>query len=454
MLSNLNTKPYSVIASSLLFVLASPVHAGFIDYFKDEDGSTNWQYVANFSSSVLILLLSITAITLFFSHRRARRANRELEEIRKFLEQRVRERTRLLQESEAYIKSIVDSMPLMLIGLNKDLNITQWNNWAESTTGIRSDLVIGKNLWEAYPTITLSPEQAKEVLREKKTVTIKHSQRGQYYFDITLYALQSNSDTGLVVLVDDVTKQSKAENMLVQRDKMSSMGELAAAMAHDINLPLQAILEKLQAIRQVAPGSSNDKIDSLVNNAAEYGRQASAIINNLLVFSRSQGDKQQLAHIPDIIDHTIELAESVLADISGLKFNDIVIEKHYERNLPSIPSYVSELQQVFLSLFRHACHSLGKAERENFNPKITVDVSEFYDSLWIKIQHNGRGLTNEEQQTIFEPFFQDITEETTGDVENRLSFSYFIITEHHHGNMAVTSDINVGTTFHIQLQLR
>ena len=162
MLSNLNTKPYSVIAFSLLFVLASPVHAGFIGYFKDEDGSTNWQYVANFSSSVLILLLSITAITLFFSHRRARRANRELEEIRKFLEQRVREHTRLLQESEAYIKSIVDSMPLMLIGLNKDLNITQWNNWAESTTGIRSDLVIGKNLWEAYPTITLSPEQAKD----------------------------------------------------------------------------------------------------------------------------------------------------------------------------------------------------------------------------------------------------------------------------------------------------
>lgn len=468
-------KPLKLIWLTPFLILGSPAHAALIDYFKDEDGSTNWQYVANFSSSVLILLLSITAITLFFSHRRARRANQELEEIRKFLEQRVKERTatlnesnRLLEgevvqhketmarleESEAYIKSIVDSMPLMLIGLNKDLNITQWNNWAESTTGIRSELVIGKNLWEAYPTITLSPEQAREVLNEKKSITIKHSQRGQYYFDITLYALQSNNDTGLVVLVDDVTKQSKAENMLIQRDKMSSMGELASAMAHDINIPLQAILDNLQSVKQVASSDSHPEIDLLLQTAAGHGRQASAIVNNLLLFSRTQGDKQQLAHIPDIIDHTLELAQSVLADISGLKFNNIVIEKHYEDNLPGIPSYVSELQQVFLSLLRHACHSLGKADKENFQPKITVDVSEFYDSLWIKIQHNGRGLTTDEQQTIFEPFFQELTEEYAGELENRLSFSYFIITEHHHGHMAVTSDINVGTTFHIQLQLR
>ena len=77
----------------------------------------------------------------------------------------------------------------------------------------------------------------------------------------------------------------------------------------------------------------------------------------------------------------------------------------------------------------------------------------FYDSLWIKVQHNGKSLSGEEQQTIFEPFFQgELTEEDR--IENRLSFSYFIITEDHGGRMSVTSNVEIGTTFHIQLELR
>ena len=462
---------------------ADSAHAALIDYFKNEDGSTKWQYVANFSSSVLILLLSITVVTLLLSHRRERRANRALQELTNVLEQRVMKRTATLNESnqllqqsklalegeinqhketmqrlevsEAYIKSILDSMPLMLIGLNHEMKITQWNNWAESTTGISSDGALGRNLWEAYPTITLSPDQVQEVLNEKKSITIKHSQRGQYYFDITVYALQSSSETGIVILVDDITQQSKAENMLIQRDKMSSMGELAATMAHDINTPLQAILDSLKVVKEkVKVNGADPVISSKVNDAEENGIQAFAIINNLMHFSRGFSDDKEPADIPHIIDHTIELANSLLSDSSGLKFKNIAIKKQYEQGLPAIPCYESELQQVFLSLFRHACHSLGKVEHSGFTPTIAIDVNEFYDSLWIKIQHNGRGLSGEEQQIIFEPFFFGSSNGPMGEMENRLSFSYFIINEHHRGNMAVTSDVDIGSTFHIQLQLR
>lgn len=471
-----------ILLPALAFFYAHTANASLIQYFKDEEGRTNWQYVANFSSGVLILLLSAVVITLFFSHRRATRANRALEEIRGVLEQRVQERTanlaksnrllegeiahhkettELLRSSEAYIKNILESMPLMLVGLNQDNVITQWNKHAEELTGIGSNDAVGKDLWQAYPTITVAPDQVSQVLREQKPVTIKQSQRGQYYFDITIYPLQGHMETGLVILIDDVTQRTMAENMLIQRDKMSSMGELASTMAHDINIPLQAILEDIQGAQkllQAAGTASNDMVTpvhELLTDAAEKGRQATGTVANLLSFAHSHEDQKQLVLIPELVDHTIELAQDIISEPAGLRFRDITIERSYEDNLPQVPGYVSELQQVFLSLFRHACHALGKKVQEGVKPVVRVEIIECYDALWIKVQHNGVGLTSEEQQDIFEPFFKNTANDAHNiEASKRLSFSYFIITEHHRGQMAVTSDVNVGTTFHMQLQLK
>eukprot|EP00903_Cladosiphon_okamuranus_P004390 g4388.t1 len=301
---------HSLAGLSALF-FAAQSHAGFIDYFKEEDGSTNWQYIANFSSSVLILLLLITTIFLFFNMRRAYKANKELKLIRNSLEVRVKERTEalegevsehketaaLLRSSEAYIKSILDSMPLMLIGLNDDLEVTQWNTQAEKTTGVAIDKAMGKNLWDAYPTITVSPEKVREVLKKGESTTIKLSQRGQYYFDITLYPLVDQPETGIVIMVDDVTQQSKAANLLIQRDKFSAMGELASAMAHDISLPLRAIEKAIGSVKASleAPEAEKDNSQLLLqqlDGGLEDSRQASAIIKHLIEFANSESEKK------------------------------------------------------------------------------------------------------------------------------------------------------------------
>lgn len=462
-----------------------PTHARFIQYFKDENGETKWQYVANFSSSVLIILLSVALVTLFFSHSKKVRANKALKEIRDALEQRVKDRTatldksnqllkeantalngemeqhkettRLLQSSEAYIKNILQSMPSMLIGLDGDLNITQWNYCAEQITGISHEKALGNNLWQAYPTITISPEQIKDVLVSGISSTIKHSQRGQYYFDIRIFPLKGQLEHGVVIVIDNVTQRSLAENMLIQRDKMSSMGELASTMAHDIELPLRAISEDLDTILKTLPtstSSNDDKIPALLHDARERGNQVSSVIRNLLEFSRSQGDKKRLVSMTEIVDHAIDLANNTLSDPTGLRFSDITIERNYESKLPDIPCFVSEMQQVFLSLFRHCVHALAKANKQEQAPTIMVEVTERYDALWMKVQHNGLGLTAEEQQDIFEPFVNTWPiKQSTSEAENRLSFTHFILVDHHQGQIAITSDIDVGTTFHIQLQL-
>ena len=169
-------------------------------FVRHPDGSTNWQYVANFSSGILVIVLSLTALWLFFTRRQVNHYNFELEEIRTQLELRVKERTATLEaeigghrattarlrSSESYITSILRSMPLMLIGLSKENRITQWNHLAEEISGMPSDAVLGRDLWEAYPNITITPQQIQQALDDNKTLTIKYSQRGQYHFDITI----------------------------------------------------------------------------------------------------------------------------------------------------------------------------------------------------------------------------------------------------------------------------
>ncbi len=468
------------------------VFADVFWFVRQDNGETNWQYVANFSSGILIIALSLTAIRLAFTRRAARRYNRELEEIRAQLEDRVKERTAtldnansLLQQSnlaleeeitehrdtskklrlsESYITSILRSMPLMLIGLNKAGEITQWNSRAEEISSLPADKVLGKNLWQAYPTIAVTPEQIKQAQDEDKTLTVKYSQRGQYHFDITIYPLHDQLETGVVIMVDDVTQRVQSENMLVQRDKMSSMGEMASVMAHDINIPLQAILKDLQTVRQDLTEEHIDPIgiNELLDAALIRGRQAASVINNLVRFSDAGAGEKQLANIIEVMDHSVELAADVLSVTKGLRFKDVVINYNYADDLPQLRCHVPELQQVFLSLFRYSCYALGKVEDPEHTPSINIEISEFYEAIWVRVQHNGLGMTTEEQQLVFEPFFANSHADKDSAVESakqsgageRLSFAQFIIAEQHQGQIAVTSDINIGTTFHIQLPLQ
>jgi len=449
-----------VIAAIILYNITFCAHADIFAIYRNPNGSTKWQYVANTTLSILILSLSIVAIFLLIANRRAGRANRELTDIKITLEERVAQRTASLIETtahlknrEEYITSILESMPIMLIGLNHKMEIIQWNHVAETSTGRPIASVLGKNLWDAYAAITVIPEQVTQVLNSKQTLTIKHSQRDQYYFDITLYAVNDKGETGIVILVDDITKQMKAENKVAERDKMSAMGELASAMAYDMNLPLQSILTSLaDAQTKLAPIDTHNEILPALKNACLSSQQASQIIQNLLDLASSSHNEKDAADVPKIMEQSIAVASTLFTDLSGLHFNQINITRHYHKNLPPIPCYQSELQQVFVRILRNAFHSLNRATQEN--PTIEIEISEFYDSLWIKIQHNGRILSAAEQEDIFQPFFSISDRPPACRVEHRLSYSYFIITDHHDGQMAVTSNEDNGTNFHIQLPIK
>jgi len=464
-------KKYLVVAIIALLILYFTGYIGdFVQLFKDQDGHTNWQYVANWSSGILIILLSISATVLFFSRLAKENANTELKAIKDDLEIRVRERTATLDESnqrlkeeidrhlstteqlhasEHYINSILKSMPSMLVGLNPKGEITQWNKKAEKYTGLTMHEVLGKDLWEVYPIITITRDQVDQALTKPTATTIRQSQRGLFHFDITIYPLHSTGESGIVLLIDDVSQQVKSENQLIQRDKLSSMGELASSMANDINVPLQGILKRIKLVEQQSE-PENVSIQENLSLAISKGKQASAIVDNLLDFASSQKNDKQAADMTQVMDHSIELAKNILSLAQGMNFSEVTVEREYDDNLPKVNCNISEIQQAFLSLLRHCFHALAKVDNEGFVPTIRIRILEGYNSLWLKISHNGVGLTSDEQQSIFEPYFSNQPLDSEDDADKRLSFSNFVITEHHNAQMAVTSDIKLGTTFHMQ----
>jgi len=465
-----------------LLLSSSLSHASLLAPFREEDGSTKWQYVANFSSGVLIILLTIAAIVLFVTWRRARRYNLELEEIRSHLEVRVKDRTaklekevaehvvttQRLQASESYIQNILSSMPLALVGLNSDGTITQWNRRAEQLSNIKTADAIGRNLWSIYPDVTLRPDHVKHALDTGEATSLRYSQPGSYHMDITVYPLENYAEPGVVLLVDDVTRRVTTENLLIHHDKLASMGELATAMANDINTPLQAILFDLRSFHsilengQLLPSDSKQagevaRLQNLLEHASENGRQVESVIRNLLQFARGRNAQAEQANVVDILEHSLTQASEALSLPQAIPFGKIRIERHFEHDIPLAPCHITELQQVFLSLFRHAYQAMAekaKAQGLDFVPTLKLYVGTSYDALSIRIQHNGIGLTSEEQMHLFEPYVHSAkVDQPEAAADKRLSFAYFAITEQHRGHMAVTSDPQVGSTFHIQLEL-
>jgi len=444
-------------------------YADMFAVFRDEDGSTNWQYVANTSASLLIITLLVVLFFLIRANLRARRSNRALTEIKATLEDRVAQRTLVLQETaeqlhkrEAYIASIVNSMPVMLIGINEKLEVTRWNKTAEEITGRPFEDVAEKNLWTAYPAITLTEEQVHSVLTSGETLHLKHTQRGQYSFDITLYRLKDLDDTGIVILISDITKQVNAENKLVERDKLSALGELASAMAYDISLPIntifQHVIDSRQRIEATDLGTVKEFLLQEVEIVRQSAQQATSIAQNLLDLARSHRDIKQLADIPEVMDRSIELASALFTDVDSLRFKDIEIVRNYAASLPAVSCFPAELVQVFTRMLRSAFYALkDQKPGKHAKPRINIEIGQFIDSLWIKIEHQGLCLNANEQVEIFEPFFVTSSGAPEGEaaypVEHRLSYPYFIITEHHRGNMSVTSDEKHGTCFNIQLSL-
>ncbi|MCD4721501.1 MAG: HAMP domain-containing protein [Desulfobacula sp.] len=265
-------------------------------------------------------------------------------------------------------------------------------------------------------------------------------------------------------------EKAKLEEMMIQSEKMISIGSLAAGMAHEINNPLAGILQNAQVIQNrlkkklpanvsVASelGLDLDDIQAymekrdiykMINSVMDAGKRAAAIVANMLSFSRksTSGFMPENAH--ELLDKTLELAESDYNLKDKFDFKKIKIIKKYAPGIPKISCKASEIQQVFLNVLSNGAQAM-MSRVEIHEACFKLKISREENMVKVEIKDNGPGMKSDTKKRIFEPFF---TTKTVGDGTGLgLAVSYFIITENHKGSIDVHSKPSKGTNFIIKL---
>ncbi|MCP4692806.1 MAG: PAS domain S-box protein [Desulfobacterales bacterium] len=373
------------------------------------------------------------------------------------------------------LKSIIDSMPSIIVGVNAEGKITHWNTQAEKSTGASAREARGRLLSEALPGLVEEMARVYESIRdrqpfkdEKVPLTVNGETR---YSDVNIYPLAADVMEGAVIRIDDVTERVRMEEMMIQSEKMMSVGGLAAGMAHEINNPLAGVMQNVQVMKNrmnkdlpknrrtaEACGGSMDVIDAymsrrgffgMIESVLACGRRARKIVDNMLTFSRVSKSMPVPRDLTELMDKTIELVENDYDLRKKFDFLRIEIVREYDAGTPDVPCERGKIQQVFLNILKNGAEAMAKNVPA---PRFILRVRPDGEMVRVEIEDNGPGMEEETRKRIFEPFF------TTGDVGVGtglgLSVSYFLITRSHGGAMTAESAPGRGTKFVIRLPLK
>jgi hypothetical protein len=355
---------------------------------------------------------------------------------------RAKELARLKEFNENIIESI--SVGVMVVNLHG--RITNWNGALEQIYGLKREEVIGRRVTEVFQS---------EMLRALRDLMDRGEWRGGepaniYKFrartpdgrdltlNISLAALQSKTAEieGSLVAIEDVTERVGLEAQLQQSDKLSSIGLLAAGVAHEVNTPLAGISSYSQMLMQQTPDT--DPRRQLLEKIYRQTSRASSIVNNLLNFSRVTEARYAPVDLNRVIDDTIQLLEAQLRN------TEIEVVRRYAGDLPPAFGDGPKLQQVLMNMILNARDAMPHGGRL----EISTEAGE--ESAVIGVRDTGLGIAPEHLAKIYDPFFT--TKQIGKGTGLGLAVSYGIIRDHG-GHIDVESDLGEGTRFQITLPL-
>ncbi|WP_414875085.1 MULTISPECIES: sensor histidine kinase [unclassified Pseudomonas] len=402
-----------------------------------------------------------------------RHTNRKLE-----LEVQVRSKIeKKLTGFQNYLNSIIDSMPSALIALDEQLYVTQWNQEASALSGTRLDEALNQPIFLAFEPLKPFLPQLKQTVEQHTVAKIERvtwlKDDEPRHYALTFYPLMGGAGRGVVIRIDDITQRLSLEEMMVQSEKMLSVGGLAAGMAHEINNPLGAILHNVQNIRrrlspdlpknlEVAEQAGIEltavnqylqlrEVPKLLDGIQQAGARAAKIVTHMLSFSRRSTRQMAPCDLPALIDQAVEIASNDFDLAIGFDFKGQAIIRQFDPALGPVPGTANELEQVLLNLLKNAAQAIHQREDSSEPGRIILRTRLNPPWAEIQVEDNGIGMSENVRKRTFEPFFT--TKEIGQGTGLGLSVSYFIITNNHKGQMEVQSTPGQGTCFTLRLPL-
>ncbi|HPN37276.1 MAG TPA: cache domain-containing protein, partial [Melioribacteraceae bacterium] len=285
----------------------------------------------------------------------------------------------------------------------------------------------------------------------------------------TASALENAFAYEKVNLANKELKEAQAQ--LIQAEKMASLGQLTAGIAHEIKNPLNFInnfselsidlskelSEELESQKDKLDEKSLDYINEILGDIShnvkkinEHGKRADSIVKGMLLHSRGKAGEKQKTNINDLVAEYLNLA------YHGFRAQDssfnIKMETDYDTNLGTINIVPQNISRVLLNIFNNGCYSVNEKKKEKqdgYNPTIKVITKDLGDKVEIIINDNGKGIPQEIIDKVFNPFFT--TKPTGKGTGLGLSLSYDIIVQEHKGEIKVNSEVGEFAEFTITL---
>ncbi len=364
------------------------------------------------------------AQALYEANQRLRKAQEALRELNQNLERMVEERTLELQQSEKKFRGLFEGSMDMIFFCSADQTIEDINPSGVKILGFeKREDVIGKSFRELFADteqwVTFRAQLCKEGRIKDFEAKLQRPDGTIIYVILTISVLRSEDGTvrGCEGIAKDITNMKQVMESLIQSEKMASVGQLAAGVAHEINTPLGIILGYTQLLEEDCQ-SNRDAYESL-KIVEKQTKICKRIVADLLKFSR---------HTPDSDTVEVDLNEcinEVLAVMEHtLNMDHVYVNKNLEQDLPTVHGNREKLRQVIMNLIKNAHHAI---EQEGIIG-IWTEYNRENQEVRIVIGDTGTGIPPEIQKKIFDPFF------TTKGVEKGtglgLSVSFGIIKDH------------------------
>jgi two-component system, NtrC family, sensor kinase len=337
-----------------------------------------------------------------------------------------------------FSESIIESSSAGVLSLDLEGKIESWNSAMERLFGLERSAVVGKSLAEVFPAELLNELPASARMTEahslyKYRLSTASGQELVVNISATPLVDLVGKVIGGLLIFNDLTERVSLEDQLIQAEKLSSIGLLAAGVAHEVNTPLAVIASQGQMLlRQTA---TEDPKARTLEKIVKQAFRASDIVNSLLKFSRVSGSEFSELDLNKVIQETLSLVEPML------KAAKVALNLQLASELPPVRGNPGKLQQVFMNLLVNARDAMPRGG------ELTLVTERENGVVRVEVCDNGIGIPSDHLNKIFDPFF-------TTKAKNRgtglgLAVSYGIIREHS-GTVEVESRPGQGSIFRVE----
>lgn len=388
-------------------------------------------------------------------------------------------------------RTLLATVEAFFIQLNDATVVAEWTNQAERTFGITADTAIGKPFgglaiawdWPIVSEAIAQVAQNRAVVRLNKVVLNKVGERSRY-LKLTLSPLKTSSGLDIVLMGEDITEYLALEHDLSQAQKLESLGQLAAGVAHEINTPTQFVGDNLRFLsdaftdigtvldrhhtlltsskaglpqqeaiercedeaRRVDLEYLQEEVPKAIAQSFEGVERITKIVRAMKEFAHPGGDEAAYEDLNKAIQTTVEVSRNEWKYVAEMTMD-------LTPDLPPVFCQLGPINQVVLNIIVNAAHAIGDVVKGTKQKgRITISTRPVGDRVEIRISDTGGGIPETIREKIFDPFFT--TKPVGKGTGQGLAIARSVVVDKHGGRIDVESEVDQGTIFIIYLPVK